>query len=213
MSAQRYPLSKTAVILVDPFNDFMSFRGKLSLLLRKVIKQVDAVSHIKTIIACARGANIQIVYAPHERYRTGVFSKRRYLHPSQIGQRSARIFEKGKFGGDFYAPLTPQRTDIIASAHTCSSGFAETDLHDRLSDRGITHLIIIGFLSNTCIEATARSAVDLDYHVTLVNDAVASWSPADHDAAVAVNYQHLAQQLISTKQLVEMMKQTGDSHA
>ena len=213
MSDLCYPMAKTAVILVDPFNDFISLRGKLSLLLRKVARQAGTVNHLKQVIACARENKLQIIYAPHERYRDGLYSERDYLHPSQVGQLSARIFADNKFGGQFHKSFTPQTGDLIASPHSCSSGFADTDLHEILSNHGITHLIIIGYLSNTCIEATARSAVDLDYHVTLVTDAVASWSPQDHAAAVEVNYPQLAQQVLTTNSLIAALDNEGGTHA
>lgn len=82
-----------------------------------------------------------------------------------------------------------------------------------LTDRGISHLIIVGYTSNTCIEATTRSAVDLDYHITLVNDAVASWTPKDHHVAVAVNYECLAQTVTTTEALVQLLETLGGSRA
>ena len=212
MTSTSYPTDKTAILLVDPYNDFMSVRGKLWPLLRKVAKKVNAVENLQTIVTAARAKNIPIVYSPHQRYSKGVFASRKYLHPSQVGQLSAHVFEDGKFGGAFFAPLAPQEGDLIASQHACSSGFAETDLHEKLTALGITHIIIIGFLSNTCIEATARSAVDLDYHVTLVTDAVASWSPKDHQAAVASNYQLLGQIVTTTEPLVQLLDTFGETN-
>ena len=38
------------------------------------------------------------------------------------------------------------------------------------------NLILIGLIANTCIESTARFAVELGYHVTLVRDATAATS-------------------------------------
>ncbi|MEO2047030.1 MAG: isochorismatase family protein, partial [Pirellulales bacterium] len=70
-----------------------------------------------------------------------------------------------------------------------------------------------GYTSNTCIEATTRSAVDLDYHITLVNDAVASWTPKDHHVAVAVNYECLAQTVTTTEALVQLLETLGGSRA
>jgi nicotinamidase-related amidase len=44
---------------------------------------------------------------------------------------------------------------------------------------GVTHVIIVGLLANTCIEATARYAQELGYHVTLVRDATAAFAGND----------------------------------
>lgn len=213
MTVPAFLIEKTAIVVVDPYNDFMSARGKLWPLLRKVSKQVNAIENLQRIVSAGRSKGIQIVYAPHRRYETGQFSDLKYLHPSHVGTKLLRVFENGKFGGTFYGPLSPKEGDLISSHHSCSSGFAETDLHEMLTDRGISHLIIVGYTSNTCIEATTRSAVDLDYHITLVNDAVASWTPKDHHVAVDVNYESLAQTVTTTEALVQLLETLGGSRA
>jgi hypothetical protein len=65
------------------------------------------------------------------------------------------------------------------------SGFANTDLDAQLKQRGIENVILVGFVANTCIEATARFGMELGYHVTLIKDATAAFSqegmPAAHE--------------------------------
>jgi nicotinamidase-related amidase len=206
MTSTTYPKSKTAIIIVDPYNDFMSWRGKLWPLLRKVSLATNIKENLQKIVAAGRGNDLLIAYAPHRHYVSGQFADAKYLHPSQVGIQSFRVFEKGSFGGRFYDALVPQPGDVISSSHKCSSGFAETDLHEQLAKNGITHIVIIGYTSNTCVEATARSAVDLDYHVTLITDAVASWTSEDHHAAVGVNYKALASQVTTTEQVIKSLK-------
>ncbi|TWT79661.1 Peroxyureidoacrylate/ureidoacrylate amidohydrolase RutB [Planctomycetes bacterium CA13] len=212
MNVPAFSNEDTAIVVVDPYNDFMSARGKLWPALRRVSKQVNAIKNLQRIISTGRMSNVPIVYAPHQRYRTGQFAGRKYLHPSHVGIKSLRVFEDGKFGGQFFGPLAPIEGDLVSSPHACSSGFAETDLHEKLRGRGISHIIIIGYTSNTCVEATARSAVDLDYRITLVSDAVASWTPVDHHAAVSVNYPCLTSDVLTTEALVPLLRQLGDAH-
>ncbi len=85
MTAPAFLIEKTAIVVVDPYNDFMSARGKLWPLLRKVSKQVNAIENLQRIVSAGRSKGIQIVYAPHRRYETGQFSDRKYLHPSHVG--------------------------------------------------------------------------------------------------------------------------------
>lgn len=209
MTVPAFLIETTAIVVVDPYNDFMSARGKLWPLLRKVSKRVNAIENLQRIVSAGRSKGIHIVYAPHRRYETGQFSDLKYLHPSHVGIKLLRVFANGKFGGTFYGPLSPKEGDLISSHHSCSSGFAETNLHEMLTDRGISHLIIVGYTSNTCIEATTRSAVDLDYHITLVKDAVASWTPKDHHVAVDVNYESLAQTVTTTEALLQLVASLG----
>ena len=91
------PVENTAIVVVDPYNDFMSARGKLWPLLRKVSKQVNAIENLQRIVSVGRVNGIPIVYAPHRRFETGQFADRKYLHPSHVGIKSFRVFEDGKF--------------------------------------------------------------------------------------------------------------------
>jgi nicotinamidase-related amidase len=56
------------------------------------------------------------------------------------------------------------------------SGFANTDLDFQLKQHGVSHIIAVGLLANTCIESPGRFAMDFGYHVTLVRDATAAFS-------------------------------------
>ena len=56
------------------------------------------------------------------------------------------------------------------------SGFANTDLNFQLKQHGVSHIIAVGLLANTCIESPGRFAMDFGYHVTLVRDATAAFS-------------------------------------
>lgn len=46
--------------------------------------------------------------------------------------------------------------------------FHQTDLHQILQSHGITHVTVIGAMSQMCIDATARAAKDLGYEVTVI---------------------------------------------
>jgi nicotinamidase-related amidase len=48
-------------------------------------------------------------------------------------------------------------------------------------------VIVVGLLANTCIESTARYAMELGYHVTLVRDATAAFTHDMMHAAHELN--------------------------
>jgi len=202
-----YPKQQTAILLVDPYNDFLASRGQAWPLLRTVAKQVNLIENLKSLVKAGRNHDLPIFYAMHQRYRPGNYDHLKYLSPSQAGINFAKTFKADSFGSEFHPDFIPQPDDIIASEHACTSGFGNTDLHEKLQNKGITHVIIVGLLSNTCIESTARSAVDLNYHVTLVTDAVASWTPKDHQAALEFSYPHIAHIVTSTSKLKAVLVQ------
>ena len=195
----------TAVVVVDPYNDFLSKKGMTWPVVKTVVKSTGMIGNSKAILKAARKSEMTVAYAPHHRYCESSFHGRKYLHPTQVAQRQTGIFSAGKFGGDFLSELAPAEGDIVSSEHMCSSGFAETDLHDQLQADGITHLIIVGMITNSCIEATARSAVDLGYHVTLVTDGVAAFSPVEHSTTIRENYPKIGHVVTNTASLLKTL--------
>ncbi|MFF3518920.1 isochorismatase family protein [Streptomyces sp. NPDC002573] len=77
--------------------------------------------------------------------------------------------------------------DVVVAEHWGSSGFANTDLDFQLKQHGITHVVVAGLLAETCVEATARFAMELGCHVMLVRDATAALSPERMQAAHELN--------------------------
>jgi len=192
-----------ALIVIDPFNEFLSRWGKMWPGVGASVKEVQLLSNLKKILATARSVGLRVAYAPHQRWRPGSFSDRKFLHPSQALMASFKAFPHDGFGGQYFKGLEPKAGEIVSSEHACSSGFAGTDLHEQLQAIGITHLIIVGLITNSCIEATARSAVDFGYHVTLVTDAVAAFSPEEHAKTVSEIYPMIAHRVRTTNQLVD----------
>ncbi|MEM5298347.1 isochorismatase family cysteine hydrolase [Burkholderia sp. JPY481] len=92
--------------------------------------------------------------------------------------------------------------DIIAHEHWGQRGFANTDLDFQLKQQGITHVIVVGLLANTCIESTSRFAMELGYHVTLVRDATAAFTKEMMRAAHDLNGPTFAHAILTTAQLV-----------
>jgi nicotinamidase-related amidase len=81
-----------------------------------------------------------------------------------------------RWGGEWHPDFVPQAGDVVVKEHWAQSGFANTDLDFQLKQHGVTHVVAVGMLANTCIESTSRFAMELGYHVTLVRDATAAFS-------------------------------------
>ena len=79
------------------------------------------------------------------------------------------------------------------------SGFANTDLDFQLKQHGVSHIIAVGLLANTCIESPGRFAMDFGYHVTLVRDATAAFSHEMMHAAHHLNGPTFAHSILTTR--------------
>jgi len=60
-------------------------------------------------------------------------------------------------------------------------------------------------MANTCIEATGRCGAELGYHVTLVRDATAAFSPEAMRAAHEINGPTFAHAILSTDALLAVL--------
>ncbi len=66
-------------------------------------------------------------------------------------------------------------------------GVREYDLDPQLEQQGVDYVIVIGPLTNTCGESTARFPVKLAYHVAVVPDATVAFSAEHMHAAHVLN--------------------------
>ena len=82
------------------------------------------------------------------------------------------------------------------------NGFANTDLDFQLKQRRIEKIIVVGMAANTCIEATARGGAELGYHVTLVRDATAAFSPEAMHAAHEINGPTFAHAILTADEVI-----------
>ena len=72
----------------------------------------------------------------------------------------------------------------------CFSAFIEgsSNISSYLLERGIDTLLIGGTATNICCESSARDAMMLNFKVTMVADALATYTDAEHNASLATFY-------------------------
>jgi nicotinamidase-related amidase len=200
-----YDKDITALLVVDPYNDFISEGGKLWDRLKAVAEANDCVPHMLQVLTAARKAELHIFYALHHRYRPGDYEAWKYIAPVQKAAWSHKTFEYGTWGSEIRGEFAPQAGDIVALEHWCSSGFANTDLDLQLKKHGIHRLIVIGLIAHTCVEATVRYAAELGYEVTMVKDATASYSDEQMHAALEINIPNYASAVVRTEEIVRSL--------
>lgn len=205
MTAARYPLDRTAHLLVDPYNDFLSEGGKIYPSIQPIAEAVGLLDNLRRLDGAVRAAGVQVVIVPHRRWEPGDYEDWDHPNPTQRLIMQRHPFARGEWGGEWHPDFAPKPGDIVAKEHWAQSGFANTDLDFRLKQRGITHVIVVGLLANTCIESTARFAMELGYHVTLVRDATAAFEPAMMHAAHDLNGPTFAHAISTTNELISAL--------
>jgi ureidoacrylate peracid hydrolase len=205
MTMVTYDKTITGLLIIDPYNDFISEGGKVWDRLRGVAEANRCVPNMRRVMDAARDAGIRIFYALHHRYRLGDYETWKYVAPIQRAAWQRRTFELGTFGGEIREEFAPQPGDIVAQEHWCSSGFANTDLDLLLKKHGIHQLIVMGLIAHTCVEATVRYGAELGYEVTVVKDATASYSDVEMHAALEVNIPNYAVAVVTAAEAVDAM--------
>jgi ureidoacrylate peracid hydrolase len=203
MANMSYDKEISALLVIDPYNDFISEGGKVWDRLKTVAEANDCVPNMLQVLNASRKAGLRVFYALHHRYRPGDYETWRYIAPIQKAAWLRKTFEHGTWGGEIRREFEPQPGDIVALEHWCSSGFANTDLDLQLKKHGIHKLIVIGLIAHTCVEATVRFAAELGYEVTMAKDATADYSPEEMHAALDVNIPSYASAIVATKEIVE----------
>jgi nicotinamidase-related amidase len=196
----------TALLIVDPYNDFVSEGGMFWDRLKSVAEANLCVPHMGEVLNAARKAKLRVFYALHHRYRPGDYETWKHIAPIQMAAWKHKSFKDGTWGGEIRGEFKPQPGDMVAQEHWCSSGFANTDLDLLLKVHGIHKLIVVGLLANTCVEATVRFAAELGYEVTVVRDAVASFSNEEMHAALEMNIPRYASAVVTTKALISALE-------
>ena len=161
MAGLKFDKEITALLVIDPYNDFLSEVGKLWDRIRGVAEANECIPHMLQTLNAARKAGLRVFYALHRRYRPGDYETWKYIASNQRRAWSTKTFENGTWGGEIRKGFEPQPGEIVALEHWSSSGFANTDLDLLLKQHGIHKIIVIGLTAHTCVEATVRFAAEL----------------------------------------------------
>jgi len=199
-----YSAERTGLLIVDPYNDFMSEGGKLFNAIKATADASGMFGNLRKIIPAARAAGIQVFIVPHHRSHHGDFDGWQHINMFQKAGLPTKAFEVGSWGGEFNPEFGPQPGDVVIKEHWAQSGFANADLDAQLKQHGIQKIILVGLIANSCIESTARFGMELGYHVTLVTDATAAFS-AEGMQAAATNAPMFAHAIYSTAELLEQL--------
>ena len=209
MANVTYEKDITALLVIDPYNDFISEGGKVWDRLKDVAEVNRCIPNMHQVLIAARKAKLRVFYALHHRYRPGDYETWKYVVPTQKAAWDRKTFEYGTWGGELRSEFVPVPGDLVAHEHWCSSGFANTDLDLLLKKHGIHKLIVIGLIAHTCVEATVRFAAELGYEVTVIKDATADYSEEMMHAALEINMPNYANAIVSTEEILRSISAVG----
>ncbi|MDQ3988208.1 MAG: cysteine hydrolase [Actinomycetota bacterium] len=179
---------QTALLVIDPVNDFLSEGGADWDMTRSTVEKHDVVGHLKQAIEGARQRHIPVLFAPMA-YTAEDYENEELQRRSGINRMmyEKKMFLAGSWGADFHPKLRPNEDEIVLLPHKGVDVF-ETDLPDHLERLGATHLVISGMTANLCCESTGRHAMEHGYDVTFLRDAIGADTLAAYEASIRLNY-------------------------
>ncbi len=169
----------TAIVLIEFQNEFCKENGKLYESVKDEMARLDTISHAVKLAEKAREKGCLVIHCPF------VYDERWAEEHGVCGiiadAAKEGAFRPDQWGTQLIDELTPVERDAVLSGKHALSGFTNTGLHEIFKGNGIKIVAIAGFLSNVCVESTARSAYDLGYRVQVIRDAVAATSQANQE--------------------------------
>jgi nicotinamidase-related amidase len=127
-----YEKQSTALLFVDPYNDFLSEGGKIWPRVKAVAEEIGLIDNLKSINHAVRQAGMKVFIVPHRRWEPGDYESWRHPNPTQLSIMQRHSFARGEWGGDWHPDFAPRQGDIVVKEHWAQSGFANTDLDQQL---------------------------------------------------------------------------------
>ena len=197
-------LNETALLIVDPQNDFMSEQSPIWPLVGPSITENHMVEHLTQLIDAAEKNKMFVFYSPHM-YTKNDIKDWRSLNGIDKIMFEQKMFIEGTNGHDYLPALRPSKNTIILSPHKGLSNFWSGDIAIQMRQRGIKTIIIAGMAANMCVDAHSRDAVENGFDLIVVADAVAAAGKLANEAALT-NYEFLAHEVLTTKQVLDKIE-------
>lgn len=188
----------SALVIIDMQNDFCAPGGYIDTIMGKDVAAAAGIcNNLARLLQTARANKVPVFwigadYSP-DRIPASMLRKLRQRGITAI------CCEPGTWGADWFC-VTPQANEPVIIKHNYS-GFSGTGLEAALRGHAIETLVLTGVQTQVCVESTAREGHALGYTCVVPKDAVASHTPALHDASL-MNMQFLFGEVCTTDDVV-----------
>ena len=193
----------TAVVLIEFQNDFTSEGGVLHEAVKGVMDETGMLDNTRALVDAARAAGATVVHAPIT-FTAGYGELSDQPYGILKGVVDSSAFVKGEWGAEIVDSLAPQEGDVVVEGKRGLDTFATTNLDFILRARGITTIVLGGFLTNCCVESTMRTGYEKGYDVITLSDCVAATSADEHENAIRFDYPMFSEVMASEAVIEEL---------
>jgi nicotinamidase-related amidase len=140
------------------------------------IREVVIPNGQKLLAAC-RAAGVEVIYTVVESLTLDGRDRSLDYKVSGI------FFPKGSWGAEVLDELKPLPNEIVIPK-TSSSLFNSTNFEYVLRNLGVEYVMVMGILTDQCVETAVRDGCDRGFMMTLIDDACATFSEQRHKEAL-----------------------------
>jgi ureidoacrylate peracid hydrolase len=188
----------TAIVLIEYQNDFTTEGGVLHGAVAGVMDKTSMLENTKRVVDKAREAGATVMHAPIT-FAEGYNELSSHPYGILKGVVDGNAFVKDSWGAAIVDDLSPQAGDIVVEGKRGLDTFASTNLDFILRSKGITTIVLGGFLTNCCVESTMRTGYENGYEVITLSDCVAATSEEEHDNALRFDFPMFSKPMTSTE--------------
>ena len=158
----------TALLLIEYQNDFTTEGGALHQGVKAVMESTNMLANSVQVANRARAAGVTVMFAPIS-FAKGYREISADPYGILKGVVDANAFVRGTWGAAIAEA-------IVIEGKRGLDTFASTNLDFILRSRGIMTLAVAGFLTNCCVESTARTGYEKGFRIIALADCAATLS-------------------------------------
>ena len=205
---------RTAVLITDPQNDFLSPDGVAWGVVGQSVTKNNTVANIELLFKAAKANDMPVFVSPHYYYPTdhgwqfeGALET--LMHNIGMFDRKGALTTEGFEGSgadwlERYKPYINDGVTVVSNPHKVY-GPETNDLVLQLRKRGIDKVILGGMSANLCTESHMRELMEQGFEVAVVSDATAAAIVEEGDGyeSALVNFRFIANTVWTTKEAVQ----------
>ena len=189
----------TALIIVDAQDAFCSPRAALPAKSNIDTSRVEAaVPRLNKFIKDCRNSGVKVVWIRQ------VLAENTML-PNQkaflLDEKDNIWYDKENTPEtDWYAKMERPIAEETIITKRSYDAFQDTDLHLQLQCIGIKTLLMTGFVSNVCVESTARHGFFKGYYIVAVSDCTDAYSKQEYESTM-FNIREFFGQVVTSEEI------------
>ncbi len=175
--------SVTVVLIVDLQNDFCHPDGSYARAGKDLNLIRDMLPRAVSFVREAQSLGVRCVFVRQITLPSGRSDSPAWSRFKTRDGKSPHYALLGSWGADFVGDLIPAKCDLVVEKLR-PDGFHGTPLDLLLRANDVESVLVMGVLTEGCVESTVRSASYHDYYTLVIEDCVASCNLSCHEGSM-----------------------------